>query len=81
MLETGFIRPEPNVDWNKKHEAEKSLEKQFGYKSVYLGCIETHGIDIYNSVMKDYLEKINGKNWRTKERQMLDSVMNTNKTK
>ena len=75
ILETGLILREPNVDWDKKQEAEKKLEKQFGYKSVYLGCIVTHGIGIYNSVMEDYLENVNGKNWRTKQRHMLDSLM------
>lgn len=76
LLETGLILPEPNVDWNKKQDAEKKIEKQFGYKSIYLGCTVTNGIDIYNSVMEDYLEKVNGKNWRTKERQTLDSIIN-----
>ena len=78
ILETGLILPEPNVDWDKQQEAEKKLEKQFGYKSVYLGCIVTHGIGIYNSVMEDYLEKVNGKDWRTKQRHMLDSLMKSN---
>ena len=59
ILKTGLILTEPNVDWVKKQEAEKKLEKQFGYKSVYLGCSVTHGIDIYNNVMEDYLKKIN----------------------
>jgi small-conductance mechanosensitive channel len=76
ILETGLILPEPNVDWDKKKEAEKKLEKQFGYKSVYLGCIVTHGIGIYNSVMESYLENIHGKNWRTKERRMVDTLIN-----
>lgn len=78
ILETGFILPEPNVDWEKKQDAEKRAENQFGYKSVYLGCTVTHGIYIYNSVMEDYLEKVNGKNWRTKERATIDSIMNYN---
>ena len=78
ILETGLILPEPNVDWDKKQEAAKKLEKQFGYKSLYLGCIVTHGIGIYNSVMEHYLEKVNGKNWRIKQRHMLDSLMNSN---
>jgi carbon starvation protein CstA len=81
ILETGLILPEPNVDWDKKQEAEKKIEKQFGYKSVYLGCIVTHGIDIYNSVMEDYLEDINGKNWRTKQRHTLDSLMSSKNPK
>ena len=78
ILETGLILPEPNVDWDKKQEAAKKLEKQFGYKSLYLGCIVTHGIGIYNSVMEHYLEKVNGKNWRIKQQHMLDSLMNSN---
>ena len=78
ILETGLILPEPNVDWEKKQDAEKRAENQFGYKSVYLGCTVTHGIDIYNSVMEDYLEKVNGKNWRTKKRKIIDSIMNSN---
>ena len=78
ILETGLILPEPNVDWDKQQEAEKKLEKQFGYKSVYLGCIVTHGIGIYNSVMEDYLEKVNGKDWRAKQRHLLDSLMKSN---
>ncbi len=81
FLETGLISPEPNVDWNKKQDAKKKIEKQFGYKSIYLGCIVTNGTYIYNTVMEDYLEKVNGKNWKTKERQMLDSIMNYDKTR
>ena len=77
ILETGLILPEPNVDWGKTQEAEKKLEKQFGYKSVYLGCVVTHGIGIYNSVMEDYLEKVNGENWRKKQQRMIDSLMNS----
>ena len=77
ILETGLILPEPNVDWVKKQETEKKLEEQFGYKSVYLGCIVRHGIGIYNSVMEDYLEKVNGENWRKKQQRMIDSLMNS----
>lgn len=76
LLETGFILPKPNVDWNKKQDAEKKIQKQFGYKLIYLGCTVTNGINIYNSVMGDYLEKVNGKNWTTKARQMFDLLMN-----
>ena len=78
LLETGFILPDPNanVDWNEKQDVEKKIEKQFGYKTINLGCTVTNGIYIYNSVIEHYLEKVNGKNWRTKERQMFDSLMN-----
>jgi len=81
ILETGLILPEPNVDWDKKQEAEKKLGKQFDYKSVYLGCTVTHGISIYNAVMEDYLKNVNGENWRTKERYMLDSLMSSKNPK
>ena len=81
LLETGLILPEPNIDWDKKQDVEKRLEKQFGYKSIYLGCIVTHGIGIYNSVMEAYLEKVNGKNWRSKQQRMSDSLMNSNNPK
>ena len=77
ILETGLILPEPNVNWDKKQEAEKNLEKEFGYKTVYLGCSVTNGIVIYNSVMEDYLEKVNGENWRKKQQRMIDSLMNS----
>jgi hypothetical protein len=79
LLETtGLTLPDPNtnVDWNKKQNAEKKVEKQFGYKTINLGCTWTNGIGIYNSVMENYLDKVNGKNWRANERQMFDSIMN-----
>jgi hypothetical protein len=77
LLETGLILPDPNtnVDWNKKQDAEKKIQKQFGYKSINLGCTVTNGIYIYNSVMEDYLDEVNGKGWRTKERAIIDSIM------
>ena len=80
LLETGFILPDPNanVDWNKKQDAERKIEKQFGYKSINLGCTVTNGIYIYNSVMEVYLEKVNGKGWRTKEQAIIDSIMKFN---
>lgn len=79
ILETGLILPEPKVDWNKMQKFKKKLEKKFGYKLVYVGCTVRHGIYIYNSVMERYLEKLNGKNWRIKERHMLDSLMNSDR--
>ena len=78
LLETGLILPEPNVNWDNKQKAENKIEKKFGYRSVYLGCTLTNGIDIYNSVMEDYLEKVNGRNWRTQRQRMLDSLMASN---
>ena len=78
ILETGLILTVPNVDWNKKQEAEKKIEKKFGYKTVYLGCTFTHGIGIYNSVIEEYLEKVNDKKWRAQKQFLLDSLMNHN---
>lgn len=77
LLDTGLILPDPNTnfDWNKTQDAERKIEKLFGYKSIYLGCTVTNGISVYNSVMVDYLEKVNGNNWRRNERQMFDSLM------
>lgn len=76
ILKTGLALPEPNVDWNKKQEAENKIAARFGYKFMSLGSTVTNGIYIYNAVMEDYLEKVIVKNWRTKERQSLDSIMN-----
>lgn len=57
--------------------AEEALEKQFGYKSVWLGCTWTPGIDKYNSAVEDYLEKRNGTGWRRSLLQRLDSLRNS----
>lgn len=76
ILKTGLTLPEPNVDWNKKQDAENKIAERFGYKFISLGCSVTNGTDIYNDVMEDYLKKVNGKNWRTKEQQSVDSIMN-----
>jgi hypothetical protein len=69
-----------SVPTDREKEIEKELEKQYGYKSVYLGCIVTHGMGIYNTVMDHYLEKRNGKNWQLKERLLHDSLLNCDKT-
>lgn len=75
ILETGLLLPDPGVDWEKQQAAKKIAEQNFGYKSVYLGCTVTNGIGMYNEVMEDYLDKVNGKDWRAKERQMRDSIL------
>ena len=56
-------------------------EQHFGYKSVYLGCTVTYGIGMYNEVMENYLDKINGKDWRIKEQQMRDSIIKSDSLK
>lgn len=81
LLETGLILPSPNVDWDKQQKAEKITANYFGYKLIYLGCIVTHGIDIYNNVVEDYLDKVNGNNWRVNSKRMFDSLMNSNNFK
>lgn len=77
ILETGLTLPTPNINWDKQQAAEEITANRFGYKTVYLGCIVTNGIGIYNSVVEDYLDKVNGKNWRVKSKQMFDSLMNS----
>jgi len=77
ILQIGLIMPMPNVDFKEEQEARKIAPDHFNYKPVYLGCVETDGIAIYNSVMEDYLEKLNGKGWRVRERQMVDSILQT----
>ncbi|MBO9683422.1 MAG: hypothetical protein J7502_12270 [Flavisolibacter sp.] len=81
ILEMGLIIPNPNIDWEKQQAIQRIIEQHFGYKSVYLGCIATNGSIIYNNVMEDYLDNVNGKNWRIKQGQMIDSILklNTNK--
>ena len=59
----------------KQQAVKKTVERHFSYKSIYTGCIETNGITIYNEVMEDYLDKINGDKWRIKEQQMIDSLI------
>lgn len=76
LLETGLTMPIPNIDWDKQKKAATITENSFGYKSVYTGCIITHGIDMYNHVMEDYLNKRNGKDWRVKSAQLFDSLVN-----
>jgi hypothetical protein len=81
ILQIGLIMPMPNVDFKKQQEAEKIVADHFSYKSIYLGCTETNGMAIYNSVMEDYLERLNGKNWRVRERQMFDSILKSSNLK
>jgi hypothetical protein len=77
MLDVGLSLPTPNVDWVKQQKAEKITANHFGYSAIYLGCTVTDGICIYNSVMENYLELENGKNWRIRERQMRDSILSS----
>lgn len=81
FLETGLILSTVNEDLDKQQKAEKIIANQFGYKSIYLGCIVTHGIGIYNDVVEDYLDKVNGNNWTVKSKQMFDSLITSNNFK
>jgi hypothetical protein len=75
ILETGLVLPEPSIDWEKEKAAQKITEQHFGYKSINLGCNEANGIAIYNNVMENHLEKMNGKDWRIKEQKLRDSIL------
>lgn len=75
ILKMGLLMPDPNISWEKQQAIQRIVEKRFGYKSLYLGCVATNGCFIYNKVMEDYLDKINGKDWRIKARQMCDSIL------
>ena len=75
-LKFGMMLPNRKIDWKKRKAAIKVAEDYFGYKSSNVGCGVTNGIDIYNGVMEDYLEKKNGKDWRVRQKKMIDSLMN-----
>jgi len=77
IFETGLFMPHPNTDWDKQRAAQTIVEHHFGYKSVYLGCMLTNGIAMYNDVMENYLDKVTGKGWRAKEQKMRDSIINS----
>jgi hypothetical protein len=81
ILETGLILPTANVDRDKQQKAEEITASHFGYKPVYLGCIVTNGIENYNRIMESYLDELNGKDWRIKEKKMFDSLMSSNTLK
>jgi hypothetical protein len=54
---------------------EQAIRRQFGYNIVSAGCsVMNNGYKKYNSVMREYLDKVNGKGWQMKQRQQLASI-------
>lgn len=74
LLSTGLILPTQSEEEEK---AEEAIRNQFGYKRVWIGCFVTPGVYRYNAVMEDYLEEINGKDWRKRLQQRTDSLPNS----
>ncbi len=56
-----------------------NVSKKYGFEIVGFGCIlsvvEQNGIEIYNSQMDNYLDKINGIGWKSKYKKEIDSLM------
>ena len=78
IIVVGLILPDPTINWERKLKIEKLVQKKFGYESVNFGCAIFNGVHFYNSAMEKHLEKINGKNWKEREKAMLDSLLKTN---
>ncbi len=78
IIVVGLILPDPTINWERKLEIEKLVQKKFGYESVNFGCTIFNGVHFYNSEMEKHLEKTNGKNWKEREKAMLDSLLKTN---
>ncbi|MFY7669524.1 hypothetical protein ACOSP6_00415 [Tenacibaculum sp. MEBiC06402] len=61
------------------HTELNMISEKYGFKNVNFGCIvtqsELNGIDFYNAVMEEYLEKKNGINWRKKYNKEIDSLI------
>lgn len=54
------------------------ISTKYGFKNIEHGCTATkkeiNGIKYYNSTMKTYLTKINGKDWEIKYQNAIDSL-------
>lgn len=74
ILSTGLPVEAHSAEYEK---AQEEIEKQFGYKSVWLGCSWTPGIAKYNETVEEYLNERNGIGWRSKWQQKLDSLRKT----
>jgi hypothetical protein len=62
-------------------EEEAAIEREFGYKHIWEGCIiSSKGYIRYNNLMGEYLTKKNGKGWEKRFQKKLDSLMNVKKT-
>lgn len=57
-----------------------TVSEKYGFKVVNFGCLvnqsEQNGIEIYNSQMNNYLDKLNGIGWESKYKKEIDSLMN-----
>ncbi len=55
------------------------VSKKYGFEIVGLGCtlsgVEQNGIDIYNSQINNYLDKLNGNGWKSEYTKEIDSLM------
>lgn len=76
LLSAGLILPSGNEEEQK---AEEAIRNEFGFKSVWIGCIWTPGVGKYNAVMQDYLNEKNGDGGKKRMMQRLDSLRNSNK--
>jgi len=75
LLSAGLILP----TGDEEQKAKEAIRNEFGYKSVWIGCIWTPGVGKYNAVMEEYLNKKNGEGWRERMMQRLDSLRNNKK--
>lgn len=75
ILETGLVLPLGN-NWERQQEIEQQIEKQFGFEVNEVGCTVFPGMAKYNSVVEKYLDKRNGKNWKIRMKQRIDSALN-----
>jgi hypothetical protein len=56
-----------------------NVSKKYGFEIVGFGCtlssVEQNGIEIYNSQMNNYLDKLNGIGWKSEYKKEIDSLM------
>ena len=56
-----------------------NVSKKYGFEIVGFGCtlsaVEQNGIEIYNSQMDNYLDKLNGIGWKSEYKREIDSLM------
>ncbi len=71
LLTAGLILPSGNEEEQK---AEEGIRNEFGYKSLWIGCTWTPGVEKYNTVVENYLDKRNGNGWRNRMQQRINSL-------
>jgi len=56
-----------------------TVSKKYGFEIIGFGCtlsaVEQNGIEIYNSQMDNYLDKLNGIGWKSEYKKEIDSLM------